>query len=303
MKKLSIVILASVFISQFSAAQDLKQSDNKLKLDKAVVAQVEKKKGNFTLTDASGKSLIFCEQKSYNAKLYRTGTTADLNMWYVFHVPELSDSIQLKSESLYKEVNVPLFGPKDETFAKLYFKLGFVTKEGTLNLDAIKKFREKYNQNITQEMAAKEAEETMCTEGMKEIVKRDIKKDVVIKEIKRGEVYPSIIAIEYEIRQDDVLLGTVEVKAHPKALEDELAEYEYSEGIVNLGKDYGVAEYKYKNSKGCLFAVYITTEKNLFTYKDYARAPGRKIAGKTPVKTRVDFITVLANHLVKQGYL
>ena len=107
-----------------------------LRSTKLLLPPSKKKKDNFNLVNASGASLISCEVKRYSAKLYTTGTTADMSTWYVFKFPELGDSAQMASGSLYKEVNVPLFGPKDETFAKLYFKLGLVNADGTLNKEA-----------------------------------------------------------------------------------------------------------------------------------------------------------------------
>ncbi len=304
MKRTIPFLFIALSITAKLSAQELKLNDNKFKIEKAVVATVEKKKDNFNLVNASGTSLISCEVKRYSAKLYTTGTTSDMSTWYVFKFPELGDSAQMASGSLYKEVNVPLFGPKDETFAKLYFKLGLVNADGTLNKEAAQKFREKFNQNITEEYAKKEAMETMCKEGLKEIVKRDTKKEVTVKEVSRTDIEAGkLVQITYEISQDNVVLGTVEVKGHPNTLKDESAEYDYHSGIASLDKNTGTADYEFKNSKGCLFAMYITPERNLFTYKDWVRTPTGKVIGKNQVKSRQAFITLIATYLVNSGNL
>lgn len=309
MRKILFTLLALAGLQLYSIAQEIKLSDNKFKIDKKTIAQVNKKKQgflkepDFDLVDASEKLLIHCEVRQFKPPIYPLDKQDDMG-WYVFQIPELSDSIQMRVKSLYGEVNVPLFGAKDETFAKFYYKLNLVNADGSLNRQALDQFRTQYPENLSEYFRKIGEAQELCLKGIKTRVSRDTASGVIVKETKRAEIDPGKISvIEYEIYQGGVLLGKVEAKGHPKVVADESAEYDYSPGIMNLGKDYGVINYQFTNSNGCLMAIYLTEERQLFTYKDGIKTSKGIVLNKSQPSKRFEFIGAIASYLVRARYL
>ncbi len=297
-----------MYISSF--AQELKASSEAIKLDKETVAKVEKitpvKFGlsTFNLVGKNGEQLASLTQTKYNTLPSGLG-----EFYYTIKFDAYNDSVQMFYEDFYNVQHIPLFGMKDETFAKFVVKANLVTKEGAINKDGFDALKTKYSQNLAAKFSAKPAAAaaaTGCATSLAQVIARDKTKPVVVTESKREEtIAGKEMEITFEVKQADVLIATVVAVGHPRAARDERSEVDYAPGIVSLDGDEAPLNYTFKNSTNCTAATYSASGKKLTTTKDNsAKSLSTVLAkGSGDIQSRTALIQAQAAFLVSNSYL
>ncbi len=301
------LLFVTLFVSIVSLAQEFKADDNKIKLDKATVFEVEKKKqgfmkeAKFDLMTADGKTVASAQQRFFHPQLYGQSVN-----WFHFEFPSFNDSLQLSHKQLSEYVSVGMLGMKDDAYAKFYVKVGLVNSDGTLNAEKFAALKAQYADDISAKTAKQQAEETACLKSITELTPRDKKNALEVKEIKREEPQPGKLSvITYEITQGGVVIGTVTAAGHPSKLNDEKAEIDFEGGIMSLDNEASPFTYEFKTASGCLFARYNPTEKTLFTWKDRQPKTLKTMVGKkiNDMKMRIELINEMAVYLEKNLFL
>jgi hypothetical protein len=306
MKKTALLFF-SALITVSSFCQELKVDNELIKLDKEIVAKVEKIKDSkyaiprFNLVNNSGKLLATMTEYTYNVKPGTLGETL-----YSLVFTSLNDSLQLSYEAFTKIQRIPLFGMKEETYAKFLFKNNLVNKDGTISKDAFVELKSKFPENLMAKLASQAIDKDKSTKALAELTPRDKTKPVLVTEIKKEETTPGkVVEITYEIKQGDVVIGTAIATGHPSAAKDKRAEIDYAPGIVSLDGDDAPLNYNFKNVGGYSAATYAATRRTITTVKDNVAKSMLVIIGKreNEVQTRLDLIKEGAIYLVNNGYL
>lgn len=306
MKKIALLCF-SLLTTAIVFAQELKADDEEIKIDKQVIAKIEKEKNGkfsipaFTLVNSSGTLLARMDERSYIAK---PGTLGE--NYYSISFPSWNDSVQLSYEQFTKIQKIPLFGMKDETVSKFIVKTNLLAKDGSLNKDEFAKLKTQFPENLTAKYAAAAASQDKCAKSIATLVSRDKSKPVTINEVKREETTPGkVVAITYEIKQGDVLIGSVVATGNPAVAKDARAEIDYAPGIASLDGDDTPMNYTFKNNEGCTAATYTGTSRVVFTSKDNTSKSTKAILGNRfgDVQSRNDLIKEGAIYLAANGYL
>ena len=304
-KQFLLFLLSGITLSAFS--QELRVDDDELKVDKDVVAKIEKVKTNipsqplFNLVNQAGQ--LMASSKEY---LYLPKPGAIAESWYSISFPALNDSVQLTYDDFKTIQKIPLFGMKGETYAKFYFKANLVNKDGTVNKDAFTELKKKFPDDLKAKFAAKATEAAKAAQSFTQLPVRDKAQPVVITEIKREETTKGkVMEITYEIKQGGVLIGTAVASGHPSTAKDDRAEVDYAPGIVSLDGEDAPLNYDIKNTAGASAATYSGTGRKITTAKDNVSKSINTLIGKrsNEVQTRIDMIKETANYLVVGGYM
>jgi hypothetical protein len=306
MKRLVAAILALLFLSP-ALAQDVDVKKGKIVVDGKPIAAIDKKKKGFLdgskyiiSHSETGAELIVIDKQSLTPTLY----PGDYR-WNTLYLPTMNDSIEVPGKSIGEEVKIPLFGPNDESWAKLVVKYNLI-KDGAINPEGVAKMKEKYPDGLSKKLIAAIESEKECLKQLNAQLPRDLTKPVTVAETARETSADGKTGtIRYNIMQGDVLLGTVVATGGAKSLGKEDAEYDYSSGILDL--DGGAPlSYAIYNTTNCLLANYDPEKKSVYTFKNKTATGIRDLASKDDrkaVNSRLTYILAIARGLVANKYL
>lgn len=302
-KKLICFSAAALFLCAASA-QELKLDDTKFKLEKNVIAKVEKKKMGF-LQDPEFRLVDAKDQMLARMITKHVKDSSGLNIftWNAVYFGA-SDSVELEYKQLTEEVGSKLFGGMDESWAKLFFKKHLVNNNGTLNMDSVKNLQAKYSANLSKLNREKYDAMVVCRKSLADLPKRSREQAAVVNEKGRTELAAGTVKINYGMEQGGVALGTVEATGSLEKAKDELAELEHMPGIASLDKEGALLSYEFKTNAGCTIATFNAQEKTFTTEKDKAVHTFGKVARNAKdIKTRKELIASMTAYLIEKGYL
>lgn len=304
MRKLVSVscLLLFAFVIQ---AQDVKSNVKKGKLyinDTAVCLIEKMQKGFLAKKEFFIKSLDEKEIGTvYNREL--TSPVTGLKSWFVFGFKGYDDSVQLAISEV-QQLSSGLLVDYTECIGKIVAKYKIIGSGG-INADAIKAFKKDYSKDYWVEYAAVLAKENNCAAHKNDPV-LSIPQEPVIVSLRNIDTSGKQATMYYDVKQKETALGVIVVRGHIKSVSEEDAEYDYSDGMMNLNlKGGGPMYYEFNKADGCFLANYKPEEKLLFTWKDglNTKSTDLKKFAKEKINSRLAYLQAIANFLVQKRYL
>ncbi len=303
MKKI-IIVLSYCLLVKLSFGQ-LILDDEKFKVDKNVVAQVKEFKLGFLLgretrlINSKEEALMTFSTKTYNT--LQTGYTNYINIF----VPSINDSIQMYNADFEILVNYKGYkGIQEKHWATFVNINNLLNLDGSLNIENVKATKFKYPFQVIKEINEKNAYTTLCANQLKTPTNRDRNTKVVLKEKNRNLIFDTT-SITYTVEHNNTLIGEITARGLTTFVANERSEIDYKVKFLPKRTDIPLS-YKFKNTSGCEIAFYDGATKKLYTLRagEWFNVLKQIIKDNKEdlIKTRIEYISTMADHLISLGF-
>lgn len=298
---LSYLLLSAIILQAQEVKSNVKKG--KLYINDTAVCLIEKmKKGFLAKNEFFIKSLTETEIGTiYNPEL--TGPVTGLKSWFVFGFKGTNDSVQLSMNEV-KQFSSGFLVDYAECIGKIIAQYRII-ENGLINSAGVKAFKQDYSKDYGVEYAAVIEKENNCAAN-KNVPALSNPAEPVIVSLQKIDTSGKLATMYYNIKQNETQIGEIVVRGHIKSVSEEDAEYDYSDGMMNLNlKGGGPMYYEFNKADGCFLGSYNPEEKLLFTWKDglKTKSADLKKFSTEKIRSRLAYLQAIANFLVQKRYL
>jgi hypothetical protein len=301
-KKLLILFILLPVIA-FSQGPSVNVKKEKLYIDDNPICIIDKKKKG--LLGNPSFEIKTLDEKPLGVMQYMSVTLpiSGVVSWYKLTLEGVSDSVQFSIPGDFKNFNKSTFMQYDEALGKIIATYELV-KNNSANGEGLGKLKKEYAADYARTYSEQAEKEKYCQGQLTAPAKSDAAKTVTVVHTGTIEATKYTTVITYDITQDGQKIGSIVAKGSPKGAKQEDAEYDYSPGLLDLDGA-SPLDYEILTADGCVIARYLGTEKKMGTWKDRVeiKTGDLKKYNKNGVKSRLDYMTAIANYLVTKRYL